>query len=85
MTMQNTSKRTPALHLLPPQRVADSEQIAPLQYTIADTARLLSVSRRTIERLIASGELATVGRGRLLRIPYDSIVAYLNRHRNEAA
>jgi excisionase family DNA binding protein len=77
--MTNT---TPILRLLPPQRVADSEQIAPLQYTIADTARLLSVSTRTVKRLIAAGELATVGQGRLKRIPYDSIVAYLNRHRN---
>jgi excisionase family DNA binding protein len=73
------------LFALPPQRVIDSDQIAPLQYTIADTARLLSVSRRTVLRLIARGELATVGQGRLLRIPYDSIVAYLNRHRNERA
>jgi hypothetical protein len=35
--------------------------------------------------LIAVGELATVGLGRLRRIPYDSIVAYLNRHRNDEA
>lgn len=77
--------RTPILHLLPPQRVADSEQIAPLQYKIGDTARLLSVSRRTVERLIEGGELATVGRGKLKRVPYDSIVAYQNRHRNDEA
>jgi excisionase family DNA binding protein len=73
------------LHLLPPQKVADSDQIAPLQYRIGDTARLLSVSRRTVERLIERGELATVGEGKLKRVPYDSIVAYQNRHRNEAA
>jgi excisionase family DNA binding protein len=72
----------PIFHLLPPQRVAESDQIAPLQYTIGDPARLLSVSRRTILRLIARGELATSGAGRLVRIPYESIVAYLNRHRN---
>ena len=74
---------TPILHLLPPQRVADSDQIAPLQYRIDDAARLLAVSRRTVLRLIAKGELATVGKGRLLRLPYDSIVAYQNRHRND--
>jgi excisionase family DNA binding protein len=78
--MTNTA---PILRLLPPQKVADSEQIAPLQYRIEDTARLLSVSTRTVKRLIASGELATVGQGRLKRIPYDAIVAYLNRHRND--
>jgi excisionase family DNA binding protein len=76
---------TPILRLLPPQRVADSEQVAPIQYKIEDTARLLSVSRRTVERLIERGELATVGSGRLKRIPYDSIAAYQNRHRNDEA
>ena len=46
-------------------------------------ARLLSVSTRTVKRLIAAGELATVGQGRLKRVPYDSIITYQNRHRNE--
>ncbi len=77
--------RTPILHLLPPQRVAGSEQVAPLQYSIVDTARLLAMSRRTVERLIMRGELATVGQGKLKRVPYDSIVAYQNRHRNDEA
>ncbi len=76
---------TPIIRLLPPQRVAESNQIAPLQYSIRDTARLLSVSRRTVERLIVAGELATVGTGKLKRVPYDSIVAYQSRNRNEAA
>jgi excisionase family DNA binding protein len=76
---------TPVLRLLPPQRVADSDQVVPLQYSIKDTARLLGFSRRTVERLIAHGELATVGRGKLRRVPYDSIVAYQNRHRNDEA
>jgi excisionase family DNA binding protein len=75
----------PVLRLSPPQRVANGDQLAPLQYTIKDTARLLSLSRRTVERLIARGELATVGAGRLRRIPYDSIVAYQACNRNEAA
>jgi excisionase family DNA binding protein len=74
---------TPILRLIPPQRVADSDQVAPIQYSIMDTARLLSVSRRTVERLITQGELATVGTGRLKRVPYDSIVAYQQRHRND--
>lgn len=78
--MTNT---TPILRLLPPQRVADSEQIAPLQYKLADVARLLQIGRRTVDRLIEQGELSTVGQGHLKRVPYDSIVAYLNRHRNE--
>lgn len=77
--------RTPILRMLPPQRVADSDQVAPLQYKIEDAARLLAVSRATILRLIARGELASVGQGKLKRVPYDSIVAYQNRHRNEVA
>lgn len=77
--------RTPILRMLPPQRVADSDQVAPLQYKIEDAARLLAVSRATILRLIARGELASVGQGKLKRVPYDSIVVYQNRHRNEVA
>jgi excisionase family DNA binding protein len=73
----------PVFHLLPPQKIADSKQLAPLQYTIDDTARLLALSRRMIYKLIATGELESVGTGRLRRIPYDSILAYLHRHRNE--
>lgn len=79
--MTNTA---PILRLLPPQKVADSGQIAPLQYRLDDVARLLSVSSRTVKRLIARGELSTVGQGRLKRVPYDSIIAYLNCHRNDS-
>jgi excisionase family DNA binding protein len=77
------NEATPILRLLPPQRVAGSDQVAPLQYTIQDTARLLAVSKRTVERLIQRGKLATVGRGKLKRVPYDAIVAYQNRYRND--
>lgn len=71
------------LRLLPPQRVADSEQVAPLQYKIEDTARLLALSRSTVDRLINRGELDTTGCGRLKRVTYASIIAYLDRHRND--
>lgn len=74
----------PIFRLLPPQKVADSKQLAPLLYRIEDAARLLAVSRRTVERLIACGELESVGTGRLRRIPYDTIVRYIDRHRNES-
>jgi excisionase family DNA binding protein len=77
--------RNPVLRMLPPQKVAGSDQIAPLQYKIKDAARLLSVSPRTVERLLAAGELASVGRGKLRRIPYESILAYIARNTNEAA
>jgi excisionase family DNA binding protein len=75
----------PKLRLIMPQKVVDSDQVAPLQYTLTDTARLMRYSYRTVKRLVERGELATVGVGRLRRVPYDSIVAYLNRHRNDEA
>lgn len=73
------------IKLLPPVRIADSEQLAPLQYSIKDTARLLSLSRSTVLRLLERGELASVGQGKLRRVPLDSIIAYQARNRNEAA
>ena len=79
------TSQTSVLRLLPPQRVAGSDQIAPLQFTIKDTARLLGFSRRTVERLIERGELATIGTGKLRRVPYEAIVTYQNRHRNDEA
>lgn len=81
-TYSTTGKRDPDR---PPQRIAESGQLVPLQHKIADAARMLAMSKRTIERLIASGELDTVGTGQLRRIPDDSIVAYIERHRNEVA
>ena len=44
---------------------------------------MLSVSDRTVKRLIKRGELASIGEGRMLRVPFDSIVDYQNRHRND--
>lgn len=58
-------------------------KLTPLQHRIEEAAELLAVSRRTIERLIACGELETVGQGRLRRVTHASIIAYQNRHRNE--
>ena len=75
----------PVLRMLPPQKVADSEYVAPLQYSIKDAARLLSISRRTVERLIARGELGSVGRGKLRRVPLADILAWQEHNRNEAA
>ncbi len=67
----------------PPEKVAGGSQITPLQFTINDTARLLSISPSTVRRFMDKGELASVGQGKLRRVPLDSIVAYQNRHRND--
>jgi excisionase family DNA binding protein len=73
----------PIVRLLPPQRVANSELVAPLLYTINETARLISASPRTVHRLIERGELTAVGYGRLKRVTLDSIMAFIERHRHE--
>lgn len=55
--------------------------IEPLQVSVATAALLLDYSKRTVRRLIAKGDLETVGQGRLLRILMASILAYQRRHR----
>lgn len=50
-----------------------------LQVSVKRAAELLDYSTRTIYRLIANGELHTTGRGQLLRITYESILAYQTR------
>lgn len=53
-----------------------------LQVSVKRAAELLDYSTRTIYRLIAAGELETTGRGQLLRIDYQSLIAYQTRIRN---
>lgn len=60
----------------------DRTPVKPLCYTIEETAQLLGYSVRTIRRLIYRGELKTCGAGKLLRVLYSSILAYIERHRN---
>ncbi len=60
-------------------------ELTPLQVKIARAARLLDCSERTVTRLLDTGELVAVGSGRLRRIEYASIIAYIERHRKQAA
>ena len=53
-----------------------------LQVSVKRAADLLDYSTRTIYRLITAGELETTGSGQLLRITYESILAYQERIRN---
>ncbi|NTU82976.1 MAG: helix-turn-helix domain-containing protein [Chloroflexales bacterium] len=55
----------------------------PLLFSIPNTAIKLSMSRRTVERLISAGELEAVGNGKLRRVTYTSILSYIERHRVE--
>lgn len=53
----------------------------PLQVTLAEAGRLLAYDIRTVYRLIARGELSTIGRGHLRRISMQSLREYQERHR----
>lgn len=48
-----------------------------LLYSIPDAANQLSLSVRTVERLIADGVLKTVRPGRRRLVPHDSLEAYV--------
>jgi excisionase family DNA binding protein len=63
--------------------IAPPEQKEPLQVTVLEAARLLSYDTRTIRQLIAQGELAVVGKGRLCRVVMQSIYDFQQRHRCE--
>ena len=53
-----------------------------LQVSIREAAQLLSYSERTIYALLQHGELRSVGRGRLRRIPLDELRAWQQRNLN---
>lgn len=55
----------------------------PLQVSITKAGRLLDYSTRHIRRLLLTGELESVSRGRGLRITMASIRAFQQRHLNE--
>ena len=69
------AEKTPPM---PPLNLEDLETLR----TLDETATLLEVSRSTVKRLIASGELAVVhigaGRG-TPRVPQRAILDYVNR------
>jgi excisionase family DNA binding protein len=52
--------------------------------SISEVQRLLNVSRATVNRLFARGELRRVHIGRAVRIPSEDVVAFLHRVRSEA-
>lgn len=54
-------------------------------WTVLDAAHRLSVSRDTVLRRIAAGDLETVTIGRSRRIPSTSLAAYVARLRGGAA
>jgi len=64
-------------HPQPARDVAVNEaQAAPRLLTVGETARRMNVSKKTINKLIQSGELEAIGEGRSLRVPEHTIQAY---------
>jgi excisionase family DNA binding protein len=60
----------------------NSPEVEPIQYTVNDVARMLSVHHMTVRRLVKQGELERrfVGTGqRNYRIPAASLERYLRR------
>lgn len=53
------------------------DQLEPLLYGVADTCRLMGVSRDTVYRLLRSGDLALVKVGRGSLVPAESIRTFI--------
>lgn len=67
------------MHSLPIHRAQNTTEAPPLQVTIKEAARLLSMSERTIYRLLNDRELVGVGTGRRRRVLYASLLDYQQR------
>ena len=48
--------------------------------SVDDVSKILCVTPRTIRRLIKAGDLDAIRIGRLIRIPKDKLVEYLEGH-----
>lgn len=58
-----------------------SDDVMAEAVTVRQAAKLLAVSVTTIRRLIRSGQLAAFYAGTRLRIRYDAIADFMDRHR----
>jgi excisionase family DNA binding protein len=59
----------------------ESTPLPTLQVRIEDAARMLSMSPRSVRRLIADGKLPSVGRGRLRRIAVEDLHRFIDKNR----
>ncbi|RHV36733.1 DNA-binding protein [Ruminococcus sp. OM05-10BH] len=48
--------------------------------SVNDVAHILGISSKTVRYLIKAGDLSSIKVGRLIRIPKDRLIDYLNRH-----
>lgn len=56
-----------------------------LQVSIREAAEVLGYKPRTLYRMVARGELPSIGTGRLRRIAVTDLLAWQQRNRQEAA
>jgi excisionase family DNA binding protein len=63
----------------------DSAKIIPFAVKLQEAADSLGYCKRTIERLVRRGKLETIGSGKMRRVLYASILAYIERERKKAA
>ena len=54
-----------------------STLVQPLAYTIRECAEALRISERTVRRAIATGGLQALRVGRLVRVPAESLRAFV--------
>lgn len=64
--------------------MSDPTPLPTLQVRIEDAARMLSMSPRSVRRLIAEGKLPSVGRGRLRRIAVKDLHRFIDENREVA-
>jgi len=57
----------------------------PLLHTVAEAAELLQISARTLEGLIARGDIASFRIGRLRRIPHTALADFIGKSLAEQA
>jgi excisionase family DNA binding protein len=71
----------------PDQSVRDARESDPrrLLLTVEQAAEHLSIGRGTIYELLRSGQLESVKIGRLRRVPYQALEAYVDRMRRAAS
>ncbi|WP_412743472.1 helix-turn-helix domain-containing protein [Krasilnikovia sp. MM14-A1004] len=77
-------------HPATPERVGEAAgpmpaQEHPVVLTVEEAAEMLKVGRTTVYDLIRTGDLRSVMIGRLRRIPYTGVLAYLADHSSPPA
>lgn len=63
----------------------DNHPTEPLQVCLNEAARLLSISRRSLNRLIATGQIPVIRYGGIIRIAIADLLAWQRKNRIQIA